>query len=429
MKRLREILPAVILFGIAAMALLAAAAVLLYSGKDPEPPVPSAGITAAPEPSPAPAVPPPSPEPESEAGTVPVQQPPQDPLSVVPDPLYATIWPVKDLEVYADTDLQTVIGTAPAGAMYCVLEDVKDAGLFRIRLQKDIYGYVDSRYCLINLPDYIGSLCTYDITNSYSSLFAVHEFAIPGLTRNVITGYENVHLADGSFLVPFLYPCTEKLIAAARQALEAGYRIRICDAYRPRTATRAIYSTAMAIMSSPLPAETYSGIAVSLPPIPEAAPGESQRSWLVYQDLVELWGWDLGSFLAPGASRHNMGVALDLTFEELQTGQAVTAQTSMHDLSAYSTIRSNNEASTLIYRILEANDLHNIVSEWWHFQDNAAMNSLKPPYCESALSAEGWIADSQGERYRLADGSILSNCVLVTPEGTFTIDAYGYRAG
>ena len=438
MKNFRKYLPAVILFGIAALAILVVIGLLTRSAERvPVPALPSASapVTEAPlatpeadpEPEPVsetPALPEPSPEPVQEYTPLSVE----DLLVFEPSPLYATIWPVKNLPVYAGTDMEEEIGTAPAGGMYCVLGEDKEAALFRIRLAPDVYGYIDSNYCLIDLPDYIGPLCSYDITNSYSSLYAVHEFAIPGLTRNVITGYENVRLADGSFLVPFLYPCTEKLIAAAKEALGLGYRIRIYDAYRPRTATRAIYSTAMQVMPCALPSETYSGVAVSLPPVPEAEPGEVQRTWLIYQDLVELWGWDLGSFLAPGASRHNMGVAVDMTFEDAVTGEAVTAQTSIHDLSAYSTIRSNNEASALIYRTMQGHGLKNIVSEWWHFQDNDAMNNLKPPYCECELSAQGWISDARGERYRSADGTILANCVLVTPEGTFTIDTDGYRA-
>ena len=435
MNNFRKYLPALILFGIAAFALLVAAGFLARSATPGIVPVPSAAVSvtevpfSTPEPDPSSPEAPPIPELSSEPIPENTSFSVESLLALEPSPLYSTIWPVKDLPVYTDTDRTLESGTVPAGGMYCVLGEDRDAALFRIRLQADVYGYIDSSYCLINLPEYIAELCSYDITNSYSSLFAVHEYAIPGLTRNVVTGYENIRLADGSFLVPFLYPCTEKLIAAAKQALEAGYRIRIYDAYRPRTATRAIYSTAMQIMPCALPAETYSGVAVSLPPVPEAEPGEIQRTWLIYQDLIELWGWDLGSFLAPGASRHNMGVALDMTFEDAVTGTAVTAQTNIHDLSAYSTIRSNNDASALIYRIMEANGLKNIVSEWWHFQDNAAMNTLKPPYCECELSAQGWIADGNGERYRNADGTLLADCVLVTPEGTFTIDGNGYRAG
>ena len=422
MKKKRFIIPAVLLI-IAAFALTAA--ILLYARNsslpDPEPvstPAATEGPVIQSDPLPEPSV---IPEPEPTPSSTPEPDAKKD-IS----PLYCTIWPVKDLEVYSDTSMENIIGIAPACGMFCVLEEDAEDSLFRIRLAEGIYGYIDSTYCLINLPEYIGDLCSYDITNSYSSLFAIHEYEIPGLTGRLIKGYENVRLADGSFLVPFLYPCTQKLIPAAKQALELGYRIKIYDAYRPRTATDHIYNTAVSILDARLPSFTYSGKTVSLPPVPEPKEDELPRDYLKYRDLIEQSGWDIGAFLAPGWSRHNMGVALDMTFEDTVTGEEITAQTNMHDLSAYSTIYSNNQASAMIYRLMESNDLHNIVSEWWHFQDNQAMNDLKPPYCEYPVAAEGWTADEKGELYRNADGSIMKDCVLVTDEGSFVFDADGH---
>ena len=115
-----------------------------------------------------------------------------------------------------------------------------------------------------------------------------------------------------------------------------------------------------------------------------------------------------------------------MTFEDAVSGEAITAQTNMHDLSSYSTIYSNNPAASGILRLMESNGLHNIVSEWWHFQDNEIINSLKPPYCENGVSAEGWIADEAGEMYRNADGSIVKDCVMVTDEGSFVFDPDGH---
>lgn len=349
-----------------------------------------------------------------------------DPSTFTPNPLYCTIWPIKDLKIYLAPENKIEIGTAPACSMYCVLEEDAAGQLFRIRTGADEYGWIDSRYCLINLTEYLGTLCSYNITNSISSAYTIHEYEIPGLTGKVITGYENIRLADGSFLVPFLYPCCTKLVNAARQAYDAGYRIKIYDSYRPRTATNSIYYTAIGIIDSPLPSSTVTGRAVDLP-MPAAAPeGEYQRNYLIYRDLIEFNGWDMSAFLAPGASRHNMGVALDMTFEDAVTKEEISAQTLMHDLSAYSTIRSNNKAAALVYKIMQGCKMHNIVSEWWHFQDNEAMNSLKPPYCENGVSAEGWTADEHGERYRLADGTVLKSCMMLTDDGTVYFDADGY---
>ena len=425
MKKPNFLIP-VLLILVAVLAFSAAAALLFRRSPLPEPapvPSPEPPVTAAPLPEPTAA-----PLPEPTAATEPTPEPEPEPAADAPlSPLYCTIWPVKDLEVYADVSKETVLGTAPASAMYCVLAEDEENALFRIRLSEGVYGYIDSNYCMIDLPEYIGGLCSYDITNSYASLYAIHEYEIPGLTGKLIPGYENVRLADGSFLVPFLYPCTPKLIAAARDALAAGYRIRICDSYRPRLATDRIYGAAVNILDVMLPPSTYSGVAVSLPPVPEPKEDELPRSYLVYRDLIEQGGWDIGAFLAPGWSQHNRGGAIDMTFEDARSGQAVTAQTNMHDLSAYSTIYSNNAAAGVILRLMEAHGLHNIVSEWWHFQDNELLNALKPPYCEKGVSAEGWIADAEGEMYRRADGSLVTDCVLVTEEGAFAFDAQGHR--
>ncbi len=156
-------------------------------------------------------------------------------------PLYATIWPILDLNLCKDPNGKT-LKKISAGTSLCVLEE-KD-GWFQVRHGND-YGYVDSRYCMINLAEYLGDYCAYDITNSYSSIFKVHNSPIAKITRQVIPGYEHIQTAEG-FLVPYLYPCAQKLLSAAKAALEDGYRLRIYEAYRPNQTTRYLYDTTAA---------------------------------------------------------------------------------------------------------------------------------------------------------------------------------------
>ncbi len=156
-------------------------------------------------------------------------------------PLYATIWPILDLNFCKDPNGKT-LKKISAGTSLCVLEE-KD-GWFQVRHGND-YGYVDSRYCMINLAEYLGDYCAYDITNSYSSIFKVHNSPIAKITRQVIPGYEHIQTAEG-FLVPYLYPCAQKLLSAAKAALEDGYRLRIYEAYRPNQTTRYLYDTTAA---------------------------------------------------------------------------------------------------------------------------------------------------------------------------------------
>jgi len=160
------------------------------------------------------------------------------------DPLYATVWPIIDQEYHESADASSpALGKIPGGTALCVLEERGD--WFQVRY-KEKYGYVDSRFCMINLPEYAGDHCEYDITNSYQSIFKVHENPIALITDQVIAGFEYVQEADGEFLVPYLYPCAKKLLTAAQQAEEDGYRLKIYEAFRPNEATRYLYDTTAA---------------------------------------------------------------------------------------------------------------------------------------------------------------------------------------
>ena len=157
------------------------------------------------------------------------------------DPLYATVWPIIDQPFYEKADSAAAsLGKIPGGTALCVLEESGD--WFQVRY-KDQYGWVDSRFCMINLPEYVGDHCTYDITNSYRSVFKVHESPIALITDQVVKGFEHVQEEDGQFLVPYLYPCAKKLLSAALAAEADGYRLKIYEAFRPNEATRFLYDT------------------------------------------------------------------------------------------------------------------------------------------------------------------------------------------
>lgn len=160
------------------------------------------------------------------------------------DPLYATIWPIIDQEFYERAGKSSSsLGKIPGGTTLCVLEEQGD--WFQIRY-KDKYGYVDSRFCMINLPEYVGDHCEYDITNSYSSIFKVHDSPIALITDQVVSGFEHIQTADEHFLVPYLYPCAKKLLSAAQAAEADGYRLKIYEAFRPNQTTRFLYDTTAA---------------------------------------------------------------------------------------------------------------------------------------------------------------------------------------
>lgn len=336
-------------------------------------------------------------------------------------PIHAAAWTNKSVPVYRDTDKQETLGESGAMQMYCVLDEDEEAGLFQIRFDKDSTGWIESDYCMINLPDYLGDLVSYDITNSYASMFTFHEYEIPRLTGQLVTGYETVRLHDGSFLVPLLYPTAKKLAAAAQTALDQGYRLRIYDTYRPLSATNAVYDIAATILYAPIPYRTYTGNIVDLPRV-----GEAGRYQVLMIDFVQNNGWELGSFLARGGSYHNTGTAIDLGIEDAETGEILSAQTMMHDLGIYSTTYSNNDNAKVLFGIMEGAGLKTIVSEWWHFQDNDAINRLRLSWADGGVSIRGWEYDGLGWRYRDASGRYLINTNVSEEDTVFFFDAEGY---
>lgn len=328
---------------------------------------------------------------------------------------YATVWPISDLTVYSDAQKGDSIGTAPKGTAFCVLGLEED--VFRIRY-KEQYGYIDSNHCLINLPDFIGDLCAYNITNSYDSLYKVHKYDIPNVTGKVITGYERIRVSSNSYLVPLLYPTAKKLEKAALNAREQGYTILIYDAFRPQSATKFLYDTAVKFSAKNVPDED----------VPEdwtetTEDGEPKPyTYALY--MTNKGQYALNNFLAKGTSRHNLGVAIDMTL--VKNGEELEMQTAMHDLSWFSASGRNNSNAKILSQIMKGVGFGGLTSEWWHFQDLDTVNQIKPAALWSGVTPECWVYDGIGWSYRCADGSYYTDRT-VTIDGTkYTFDATGY---
>ena len=130
------------------------------------------------------------------------------PFTTAESPIYATIWPTSNLKTYADPAMTQEVGSVKAATAYCVLDEVGEA--FAIGVDGQVV-YISSTHCLINLPEYMGSLCSYNITNSYSSIYMIHEYEIPKVTDVVTGGYERVKISENEYLVPYIYPAALKL--------------------------------------------------------------------------------------------------------------------------------------------------------------------------------------------------------------------------
>lgn len=339
-------------------------------------------------------------------------------------PIYCTIWLLKNLKTYADPQKTKETGSIKAGSAWCVVDEQGD--MFGIR-QDGAIRYVESNYCLINLPEFMDDMCLYDITNSYASLYMVHEFEIPKVTNAVTKGYEKVKMHDGEYLVPLLYPTAKRLVEAARTALEEGYQLKIYDAFRPQAATVEIYDLTEKMLKEELPKEPFTKKftleELKLPELKketDPVTKEEKEIPLTYEDVMLTEQYTLNYFLAKGGSMHNLGLALDLTIVDLGTGKEVKMQTSMHDLSHYSVIHKNNKAANKLNEIMTSAGFGGLISEWWHFQDNEAREKINPPALWGGVTPGSWMADDNGWRFRNSNGVYCKN-------GTYTIDGAQYN--
>lgn len=347
---------------------------------------------------------------------------------------YSTIWPIKELPVYADADMSNIIGSVPGAQAFCLLAE--ENGLFRIRFA-DTFGYIDSNYCMINLPQYLGHNCLYNITNSYQSLYKAHDYDIPNVTGSLVTGYEQVMVGDGEYLVPLLYPVAKKLAVAAVDALQRGYKLLIYDSFRPQSATAALHDLAL-------------GFAEGIVPGAELENPEKPMTFGDY--MTDYYRYTLSNFIAKGRSRHNLGIALDLTLvavapetlnplpdpeaPPLPEGEEpvptvgpdgeLIMQTPMHDLTWYSERKQNNDNANLLRQIMEGAGFGGIASEWWHYQDNETYNTFAPPPLWDGVTPEGWVtSDGETWRYRDQFGQYLTDCVADIDGETYSFDING----
>ena len=315
---------------------------------------------------------------------------------------YAAAWGLEELDIFGDPEGREKIGTLPLDRAACVLGE--ENGWLKIGTPAGI-GYVDANRCMIDLPDYIGSLCEYRITNSVSSIYTVHGVTIESMTGKVIKGYEAVALPDGGYLAPLLYPTAQKLIAAALALGEDGYKLRIYDSFRPHIATRTVYDQALEIMDEPI---------------------SDEEGALTYRQLMTGDRYSLWDFLAAGVSKHNRGIAVDVALLRTEDGTELEMQSEIHDLSWHASTANNDDNARMLSEYMRAAGFGTLFSEWWHFQDMETLNSLEPPYRSSGITPEGWRKDDRGWRYRCADGSFLMGETREIDGEAYTFGEDGY---
>ena len=176
-----------------------------------------------------------------------------------------------------------------------------------------------------------------------------------------------------------------------------------------------------------VPEETVAETTQPEQTVPETTAPEETKPVVTYEAMMTDNGrYALGHFLAPGYSHHNIGIALDLTLMSMSTGKEIKMQTAIHDLSWYSEISKNNKNANILRGFMTGAGFVGLGSEWWHFQDNDAKDSLKLAALPQGVSPQCWMKDDTGWRYRCTDGSYYKNCQKTIDGTTWQFDANGY---
>ena len=341
---------------------------------DPDPAPESPAVTETPEETDPPSTQPPesTPEPEPTETLPPTATPtptatpaPTATPSPTPEPT-ATPEPTKTPDPYADA-----VAVWKPGTAFVILEE--SGGWWRIS-RGSVTGWIEHRYCMINLPDVIPSMI-YDDTNAYSSLFVSCGKVIPGVTGEAFydTWAYNARLGREEFMMPILYSAARNICAAQHRALAEGNCLVVYQTFRP-------YDTQMAVvqaMTKLAKADPEVKAGISTPP------------------------WSMDWFIAIGVSNHQRGYALDVSMVKVYETETryigsrpylyvtdcagYVMPTAMHELStaAISTISPSssklsatmNEPAIALRGYFTASRLTPLPSEWWHFNDNAAMQA------------------------------------------------------
>ena len=286
-----------------------------------------------------------------------------------------------------------VMAILPAGTDFTVLEEqgkwwkiqcVADYREDGQELHGETIGWVEHRYCLINLPDVIPSIL-YDATNGYDSRFVSCGKPLPSITGRALYpgAMRNDRLDEKAFMMPVLYAMAPRLCAVQRAALAQGNSLILYEGYRPLETQVEVSRALHALVRQ----DSEVNAAVNGSP------------------------WGIGWFIAAGASNHQYGYAVDVSLarvvsaEERQAGayrylriteyDVYQMPTVMHELSRAAVTFTSpvdsksatawksrqlaptmTQAAILLQNYCTAAGLTPLASEWWHFNDLAARENV-----------------------------------------------------
>lgn len=284
----------------------------------------------------------------------------------------------------------------PAGTPFTILQEAGDWWKVRCetdytdqdgqKLHGEAIGWVEHRWCMINLPDVIPSIL-YDATNGYSSRFVSCGKPLEGITGQAlyVGKTQNARLGRQEFMMPVLYAMAFRLCAAQRTALSEGNCLVLYEGYRPLDVQLKVSGVLRTMIRED--AEVRAGVTSS--------------------------PWNIAWFIATSASNHQHGYAVDVSLarvgsvKECQSGnyryihversKLYDMPTVIHELSraaaTFTTPVASHSANAWKSAVLSPGmsscapaqglqkyctdaGLTPLASEWWHFNDLNARTSV-----------------------------------------------------
>ncbi len=338
-----------------------------------------------------------TPEIETPAG----QEPAPETPATEPDPSGSTGTPATEPETPAETEpveeeepptlTDGALALVASGTPFTVLREEGDWWQVAVTTdyftdeeqtqtqRGEITGWLEHKYCLVNLPDVIPSII-YDATNSYSSHFRSCGKVIPEVTGEAFYPSKtyNERLGKMEFMMPVLYSMAFKLCEAQQSALAEGNSLILYEGYRPHQVQTKVLNSLSAMTRTD-------------PEVKEAVTGSP---------------WRISWFISGGYSNHQRGYAVDMGLAKVSETKEYTTggyryvrvwnyeryemPTPIHELSraaatytAPVTINSttawknaemtqamaSNEPALGLQRYCTDAELTPLASEWWHFND------------------------------------------------------------
>ena len=278
---------------------------------------------------------------------------------------------------------EITITTLKPGQAFKILKESSD--WFYVELSNSTKGWLESKYCLVNLPDLIPSII-YDDTNSYKSIFRSSGYALENITGNALYDAKeyNNRLEQEQYLMPLLYPMVKKIAQVQADALKNNDCLKIYETFRPYEVQMKVSASLTKLMESN--EEVKLGITTT--------------------------PWDKTWFIATQLSNHQRGVALDVSLAKVKDKEykycgsyayfivskyeEYEMPTQMHELSSAaarftSPVSSKSKtawksaklaptmtsASIKLQNYFTSHDLIPLASEWWHFDDLDAREMTK----------------------------------------------------